>query len=348
MLSAQLDDYDLGEVIGAGTVGTIYRATHRETGDLVAIKKLHTGISQDPLIRARFKRETVVMERLRHPNIVRSMGGGEHDNQLFYVMELLDGGTVKNLLESKGALHWPIVAEIGRQVCSALQFAHNHGVIHRDLKPSNLFLTRDAEVKLGDFGIARDLNSSDITSSGMTVGTHAYMAPEQITGDDNVSGKADLYSLGCCLYEMLVGHPPFQGEHFAQLFEKHLRVTAPRIRELLPHCPEPLDNIIAKLLEKQAEDRPFNARQVQAVMLQLDESQRTQEEGSPQQNDVPAAEAGRVKAEDSEAGNGGQALLQREIDMRFGGPARDIGWKQITVMLLALAAVIGFALAFGL
>ena len=186
MPSSGLANYDIGEVIGAGTVGTIYAAIHRETGEKVAIKKLHAGVSQDPLIRARFKRETVVMERLRHPNIIRSMGGGEENGQLFYVMELLDGGTVKDLLQTKRVLRWPVVVEIARQICSALQFAHNHGVIHRDLKPSNLFLTREAEVKLGDFGIARDLQGSDITSSGMTVGTHAYMAPEQITGDANV------------------------------------------------------------------------------------------------------------------------------------------------------------------
>ena len=179
MLSAQIDDYDVGEVIGVGTVGTIYSAIRRSSGERFAIKKLHPGICQDPLIRARFKRETVIMERLHHPNIVRSYGGGNDNGQLFYVMEFVDGGTVKNLLQTKGAFRWPIVVEIARQVCSALQFAHNHGVIHRDLKPGNLFLTREAEVKLGDFGIARDLRGSDITISGMTVGTHAYMRPSR-------------------------------------------------------------------------------------------------------------------------------------------------------------------------
>ena len=183
ILSAQINDYAFGEVIGVGTVGTIYAAVDKRSQKNVAIKKLHPGICQDALVRARFAREALIMERLHHPHIVRSFGGGDDQGQLFYVMEVVDGGSVKDLLQKNGAFEWPIVVEIGRQVCSALQFAHNHGVIHRDLKPSNLFLTRDADVKLGDFGIARDLQSSDITSSGMTVGTHAYMAPEQITGD---------------------------------------------------------------------------------------------------------------------------------------------------------------------
>lgn len=339
MLSAQINDYEIEEVIGVGTVGTIYSAVHRHTGQRVAIKKLHPGVCQDPLIRARFEREVVILERLHHPHIVRSYGGGNDNGQLFYVMELIDGGTVKSLLQTKGAFRWPIVIEIARQVCSALQFAHNHGVIHRDLKPGNLFLTREAEVKLGDFGIARDLRGSDITSSGMTVGTHAYMAPEQITGDASVSGKADLYSLGCCLFEMLVGRTPFQGDNFAQLFEQHLRAQPPRVRSFVPDCPEELDEIVFKLLAKNPEARPFNARQVQAVMLQLDESNRAFEaEMLHGAEDVPA-EA--VEAR-------GKELLRDEIEHQFGRQAREeISWQRLAMMIAAIAALIVLATLLG-
>ena len=343
MLSAQIDDYEIGEVIGVGTVGTIYSATAKGSGELVAIKKLHPGVCQDPLIRARFKRETVIMERLRHPNIVLSYGGGDDDGQLFYVMELVDGGTVKGLLQTKGAFRWPIVVEIARQVSSALQFAHNHGVIHRDLKPGNLFLSRDGEVKLGDFGIARDLRGTDITSSGMTVGTHAYMAPEQITGDASVSGKADLYSLGCCLFEMLVGRTPFQGDNFAQLFEQHLRSEPPHVRNFVPDCPVELDAIIFKLLAKDPEDRPFNARQVQAVMLQLDES-------TPQDNDEATGQS-LGQEEDVPAGEvvaRGRELLKSEIELQYGGHMRsDVSWQKLAVMIAAIAAAIALATLFG-
>ena len=115
-----------------------------------------------------------------------------------------------------------------------------------------LFLTKSGEIKLGDFGIARDLDRSDITASGMTVGTHAYMAPEQITGDEAVSGKADLYSLGCCLFEMLVGRTPFQGDNFAQLFEQHLRTDAPHVRDFSGSCPLELDALVRPVAGKKS------------------------------------------------------------------------------------------------
>ena len=145
----KISEFDVGDVLGVGTVGTIYRATEKATGQQVAIKKLHPGVSQDPLIRARFRREMSILERLSHPHIVSYFGGGEDDGTLFYVMELIDGGTVKSLLQIKGVFDWQIVAELTRQISSALQYAHNHGVIHRDLKLSNLFLSRTGEVKLG-------------------------------------------------------------------------------------------------------------------------------------------------------------------------------------------------------
>ena len=328
--SRQLSDYDVGEVLGVGTVGTIYQAVDRKSGAAVAIKKLHPGVSQDPLIRARFRREMMILERLRHPHIVQYHGGGEDDGQLFYVMELVDGGTVKELLKTKKSLVWPIVVEVTRQTCSALQCAHNHGVVHRDLKPGNLFLTTRGEVKLGDFGIARDLQGTDITASGMTVGTHAYMAPEQITGDQSVSGKADLYSLGCCMFEMLVGRTPFQGDNFAQLFEQHLRSDAPRVRDFVPPCPPELDEIVHKLLAKNPEDRPFNARLVQAAMLQLDESLAVHESAANDEADVAADQV----AERS------RALLKQQIQSVTLPPSSEISWSKLAVAFAILIVII--------
>jgi serine/threonine protein kinase len=328
--SRQLSDYDVGEVLGVGTVGTIYQAVDRKSGVAVAIKKLHPGVSQDPLIRARFRREMMILERLRHPHIVQYHGGGEDNGQLFYVMELVDGGTVKELLKTKKSLVWPIVVEVTRQTCSALQCAHNHGVVHRDLKPGNLFLTTRGEVKLGDFGIARDLQGTDITASGMTVGTHAYMAPEQITGDQSVSGKADLYSLGCCMFEMLVGRTPFQGDNFAQLFEQHLRSDAPRVRDFVPSCPPELDEIVHKLLAKSPEDRPFNARQVQAAMLQLDESLAVHESAENDEADVAADQVAERSRE----------LLKQQIQSVTLPPASEISWAKLAVAFAILIVII--------
>lgn len=270
MPSNRLSDYELGDILGVGTVGTIYLATEIKSGRSVALKKLHPRVSQNPLIRARFKREMTILGRLRHPNIVAYLGGGQDDEDqtLFYAMEVVTGGTVGDLLSNSGPLPWAAVVEITRQVCSALQCAHNHGIVHRDLKPSNLFLTLDGQVKLGDFGIARDLTAGDLTSAGVTVGTHAYMAPEQITGDQSVSGKVDLYALGCCMFEMLTARKVFAGENYAQLFDEHLKKKPPSVREFAD-CPEAIEQVIFDLLEKSADDRPFNARQVQAVMLEI-------------------------------------------------------------------------------
>ncbi|TWT67094.1 serine/threonine protein kinase [Allorhodopirellula solitaria] len=277
-----LADFKLGSVLGVGTVGTIFDGHVRTdtevspsatglAGQDLAIKILHPNVSSDELIQARFRREMLILERLEHPNIIGYFGGGSEDNQLFYVMQRVDGGTIKDLIVQSGSLSWPAVVDVARQVCSALQCAHNHGVIHRDLKPGNLFLTRDAEVKLGDFGIARDQHSADLTHQGLTVGTHAYMAPEQITGDEVISGKIDLYALGCCMFEMLSGQKVFLGENFAQLFEQHLRTPPRRISSLVPDVPRELDEIINRCLEKRPEDRPFNARAIQGVMLTIGE-----------------------------------------------------------------------------
>jgi len=361
-----LDDFDFGVVLGVGTVGTIYDVQVRQEGMVspaaqqlrgedLALKKLHPAVCQDPLITARFRREMLILERLQHPNIVSYFGGGNEDGQLFYVMERVDGGTVKELLESSGPLSWPVVVDIARQICSALQCAHNHGVIHRDLKPGNLFLTRDARVKLGDFGIARDLHNTGLTNQGLTVGTHAYMAPEQITGDSTLSGKADLYAMGCCLFEMLTNRKVFLGENFAQLFEQHLRSQPPLIRDLVGDSPEELSDIIGQCLAKSPEDRPFNARAIQGVMLQIGEKYglAVPATGLGQLATAGAAagtpassgdSGGTTRSGDVAAANvteKGRMLLEKQIEARFGGRAKPpVSWVKLAVLVAAIGLVI--------
>ncbi|WP_372721738.1 serine/threonine protein kinase [Novipirellula sp.] len=341
MPSPQITDYVLGTILGVGTVGTIYEATEKETGARVAIKKLHPGVSRDKLIRARFRREVTILERLRHPNIIASFGGGEADDgQLYYIMELVEGGTVGELLETRGRLVWQVVVDIARQICSALQCAHNHGVIHRDLKPGNLFLTKSAVVKLGDFGIARDLHDNDITTTGLTVGTHAYMSPEQITGDAMISGKTDLYALGCCLFEMLTGRKPFLGENFAQLFEQHLRSKPPRVRDLLPECPPELDEIIDQLLQKLPDDRPFNARSVQGVMLQLGEKYDLHAER------LPDALGGDVAAES--VTEKGRQILEQQISDRLNRATNpEVSWGRLVLVAAVIGGMVIAAIVFA-
>lgn len=331
----RLDDYQLGASVGVGTVGAIHAATERSTGKPVAIKLLHPSVSRDPLIRARFEREMLILSKLSHPNIVRYDGGGECDGQLFYVMELVEGGTIRDLLQIGGQLSWQEVVTCTRQICSALQCAHNHGVVHRDLKPANLFLTRDGQVKLGDFGIARDLTSADLTADGLTVGTHAYMAPEQITGDQAITGKADLYALGCCMFEMLTGVKPFQGDNFAQLFEQHLRASAPRVRNYIPSVPTELDDIVNKLLEKNPLERPFNARQVQGVMYQIMDRYGLEVAAKDTKSEADKGDVGAEQVVEL-----GRRQLQRRIAARLGeGPSREISWLMLLVLTALLVVV---------
>ena len=206
------------------------------------------------------------MERLNHPHIVRHYGGGVMDGQYFYAMQLLDNGTLKDMLAQRGRLPWPQVAAFADQIASALQHAHNHGIIHRDLKPSNLFFTGEGDIVLGDFGIARDTHGADITADRITVGTYAYMSPEQICADHNITGSADLYSLGCVMYEMLTGDPPFVGANFAQIWDQHLHSEPNGIRAQGIDCPEWLEELVMQLLAKDPHRRPFNARAVQGIL----------------------------------------------------------------------------------
>ena len=258
--------FKLLEPLGVGTVGAVYRAESPDIKEPVAIKLLHPTVAHDENIVDRFQREITIMERLSHPHIVRNYGGGIMDGQYFYAMQLLDHGTLKDHLRQHGPMNWQQTAAFTAQIASALQHAHNHGIIHRDLKASNLFFDAEGQLILGDFGIARDTHEADVTNDGITVGTYAYMSPEQICADKQISWKADLYSLGCVMVEMLTGKPPFSGMNFAQIWDQHLHKQPSRMRDLGVDCPEWFDDLIMQLLEKDPERRPFNARAVQGLI----------------------------------------------------------------------------------
>ncbi|MCG8450945.1 MAG: serine/threonine protein kinase [Pirellulales bacterium] len=312
--------FHLQEPLGVGTVGTVFRAESPDIDQPVAVKLLHPSIAHDPRIVDRFQREITIMERLNHPHIVRNYGGGLIDNQYFYAMQLLQHGTLKERLQKYGPLSWSQVAAYAAQIASALQHAHNHGIIHRDLKTSNLFFGDNGALVLGDFGIARDTHGSDVTGDGITVGTYAYMSPEQICADKEISGKADLYSLGCVMVEMLTGKPPFLGANFAQIWDQHLHKKPPALREAGVDCPGWLEKLIMQLLEKDPELRPFNARAVQGIIKdRLEEEFGADLEKLTQ--DLPPLE--HVSQSDSPS------------------------WGRLLVSLLALAALITIAMLLG-
>ena len=323
-------DFEIGETIGFGTVGTIYQVSERATGIQYALKLLSPAVSMDANVVTRFEREIMVLSKLSHPNIVAYIGEGKHEGQLFYVMELIRAGTVKELLHRSGPLTWPEAVECGRQIASALQHAHNHGIIHRDLKPGNVFLTEQGQAKLGDFGIARDLRAHDLTDIGLTVGTYAYMAPELVKGTREITGQVDLYALGCVIFEMLTGRPPYQGDNFAEIFEQHLSAKPPRLQQNGVACPDAIDNLVVALLAKSPEDRPFNARAVQGILGELSEVVETEPNGEGDSMEDRAASSVRPV----------QLTLQNRIQATHAITQRDVSWRAISVLMITLLAAI--------
>ncbi|MEM6797979.1 MAG: serine/threonine-protein kinase [Planctomycetota bacterium] len=255
----KIGQYEVLEQLGAGAAGAAYRARHAETGDEVAVKLLHAQTEGDIELQQRFVREAGVLERLDHPNIVRHCECGIHDDKLFLAMELVSSGTLNDVLKKRGPLPWRVATEAAIQICDALTHAHEQGVIHRDLKPANLFLSGEGEVKVGDFGLARDLHQSRLTVEGQTVGTCKYMAPEQVQGKGDLTGAVDLYALGCLLFEMLSGRAPFDGATLVEVFEKHLFADPPNVASVAPSTPPTLAQVVQNLLAKKPEDRPADA-----------------------------------------------------------------------------------------
>ena len=211
---------------------------------------------------ARFRREMKAVGRLDHPNIVQPTDAGEVGGVHFLVMEFVKGVSLSNLLACRGPLPVPAACEVVRQAAIGLQHVHEHQLVHRDLKPSNLMLTPTGVIKVLDLGLARladeSSDSADLTGIGRVVGTADYMAPEQAFGTQPIDIRADIYSLGCTLYDLLAGHPPFSGPETRGVLEKlhaHAYNPAPPIRECRPEVPEALLLVLDRLLAKSPADR---------------------------------------------------------------------------------------------
>lgn len=269
MATRSVGDYELGEHFASGTVGDVFHARHRATGQPAVVKFLQSHAASEPDLQRRFVREVAILERLDHPNIVRHYDCGLANDRIFFAMELVDSGTLREVLRKRGKLPWREAVECAMQICAALSQAHEIGVIHRDLKPANLFLAENGQVKVGDFGLARDLNSSRLTIDGQTVGTCRYMPPEQIAGEAKLSGATDLYAVGCILYEMLVGRPAFDGNTIVDVFDAHLNDVPEPPAEAVRDCPADLSELVVKLLEKSVADRPGDARAVQSALADI-------------------------------------------------------------------------------
>ncbi|MFQ5734073.1 MAG: serine/threonine protein kinase [Planctomycetaceae bacterium] len=269
MAKRKFGPFEIQDRLGSGGMGVVYRAVYAKNGKTVALKVLPPEVSLDDNARKRFAREMEILQRLDHKHIVKYYGGGTIGQQHFYAMELLHGGSLEDVLKMKGRLPWEQVIEVGKGVARALEHAHSHGIVHRDLKPANLFLSDKGLLKLGDFGIARDTGRTALTAAGKTVGTYAYMAPEQISGKPPVSQRTDQYALGCVLFELLTGKTPFEADNPAEMLMQHIEMKPPRVTSMCEDCPIWFEAVINRLLEKDPEDRYFDSLAVYTALKEV-------------------------------------------------------------------------------
>jgi serine/threonine-protein kinase len=258
-VGSELAGYRITGVLGRGATSIVYRALELRLEREVALKLLSPELSEDRSFRKRFERESKAAASLQHPNIVPVHAAGEVEGKLFIAMRLIEGSDLKALLHKEERLRAERALATCAQLASALDAAHASGLLHRDVKPSNVLIEQDADgdehVYLADFGLAKTAASGTrMTESGRLLGTIDYMAPEQIRGQD-VDGRADLYSLGCLLYECLVGEPPFARRSDVATIYAHLHEPPPAASDRKPVLPQAIDAVLARALAKQPEER---------------------------------------------------------------------------------------------
>ncbi len=258
--------------LGQGAMGVVYLAEYTKNGAKVALKLIapHLVVS-NPQGLARFEREAQILKQLNHPNIVQIYGHGRTGGTPYYAMELLSGESMDKILSRREKLSWQEVIDFGIPLSLALQHAHERGIIHRDLKPANLILGNDNVLKLADFGIAKDLEGTQLTSAHCAVGTAAYMSPEQCRAQKDIDNRSDLYSMGIVFYEWITGQKPFRSENSVEMFRHHLESKAPRPSRLVPEIPVWLDSLVVQLLEKKRELRPRDASAVADALQRIRE-----------------------------------------------------------------------------
>jgi hypothetical protein len=269
--------YRLIRLVGRGGMAQVWEAQDDVLARLVAVKVLHPHLATDPDFLERFRREAIAAARLHSPHVVATYDAGT-DTAPFIVMELVRGRNLRQLLSALGQLPLDMALSIGIQVCEAVAAAHAVGLVHRDIKPANIliceeppFVVESPLIKVTDFGVARmvDTAGSDLTHTGMLVGTAAYLAPEQVEGRSG-DARSDVYSVGVVLHEMIAGIPPYQGETELATALQHLNASPPALRERRAGVPPALEAIVSLALSRKPEDRFASALELRSALAALD------------------------------------------------------------------------------
>lgn len=299
--------YELGQLLGRGGMAEVYNGTDLVLGRRVAIKLLSWASDQDRERAERLRTEASAAASLNHPNVVAVHDIGSSRDVVFVVMEYLEGETLRDLLKQRRFLPAESAAVIAAQVCSALEAAHQRGLVHRDITPANIMVCDDGAVKVMDFGIARVTGEAFRTTAGLVLGTPAYMSPEQAQSR-TIDGRSDLYSLGCCLYQMLTGRPPFVGSDPVAVAYQHVKEHPPPPREVNPAVPAELETTVLRAMAKRPDDRYLAAAEMRADLeaigatdtprlippartLPLPVHHGTADPGDPQPGEVTTAES---------------------------------------------------------
>lgn len=265
--------YQIEEKLGEGGMAVVYRARNTLVERQVAVKVMNAHLASDADLKERFRREAKNAASVAHPNIIEIHDHGEaEDGTPFLVMEILDGEPLDEIIK-RGPIAPGQVAALGVQISRGLARAHDFDVLHRDLKPENIFISRDANgqltiPKLLDFGIARSMHDSRLTSAGQIFGTPQYMAPERVTSID-AGAPADLYALGVIFFEMVTGRLPFESKNVPGFFIKHMQEAPPQPSQLVPDIPRRLESLILALLAKSPDERPVDAHAVTKALEPL-------------------------------------------------------------------------------
>jgi serine/threonine-protein kinase len=280
MIGEWLGNYRITAKLGSGTMGVVFRAEHARIARTAAIKVLRPELALNDALLQRFFIEARATSLIRHPGIVEVLDCGVDDGgRAYIVMEHLDGETLADRIRRSEGIPWAVACQIAGEVAETVAAAHDNAIVHRDLKPENVFLVRDAAdptrvgaIKVLDFGIAKLLTpetSVHLTMRGMLLGTPEYMAPEQCRATEEIDGRADIYALGCILFEMLSGAPPFKAASAQELIVGHMFRPVPAVGERVAGLPAAVAGLVARMMAKRRDERPASMHEVARALEEV-------------------------------------------------------------------------------